>query len=329
MHVAVVGTGHWGKNHVRTLTGLREAGLVAEVTVCDKDAARARAMGADYGCSWSTEFEALLRGEGVDAITLATPTPLHHPMAKQCLQAGKHVLVEKPMATTVDECAELVTLATEENLTLMPGHLFRYHSAVAALRDRVATGGLGDILHIDVVRKDFRAARPDMGALMALGIHELDLFPHLLQEQPVAVLCVQTTNHRPGIDESARLLFRFASGALGHAWESWISPEGRQRTLTVTGSKATAHVDFMVHDRFQVVPAGVRQESGDVVAFREATQDVEVEPVAPLEAEMTDFVRCSQVPGRMPRADGQAGLEAVRLAVAAAHSAANDEWVAP
>lgn len=320
VRLAVIGTGHWGKNHARVLSEFAEDGVIESVTVCDLSAERAKAVADPLGVPWVTSIDDLLQ-RGVDAVVVATPTPTHHPIAKQLLSAGIHVLVEKPMAETEAQARELAELAENVGRVLMPGHLFRYHPSVVSLVRMLREGMLGDVRFMEVERRDWRAPRPDMGVVAALGVHELDLFSYLLGGvEPLQVAARLYAHARQGIEDHCYIHLAFPDGVHAHAVESWMSPHERRRKLTVVGTKGTVHVDFMQPDRLQWVPSAMEEVQGDLVATRGAPEWIETSGGEPLAQELRDFVHCV-IHGGRPLSDVQGGVRAVRLV---AQTMAND-----
>lgn len=327
--VGLLGVGGWGANHLKALVAMRDAGLVRELVVCDVDAARAQAAAKEAGCDALTSPDALLRDPRVQAVDIVTPTPTHHDLAHRTLAAGKHVLVEKPMTERLAQAKELVALAERTGLTLMPGHLFRYHGGVKWLRAALARGELGDVRYLTVARQAFREPRTDMGVLLALGIHELDLFCHLLgKEYPDALQCTTAGWQQPGIDEVCWLDLRFGS-VQAHATESWASPwAGKERFLAAFGSKGAARVDFLIHDRVEVWRHAYEPRGKGFALRTEGAQTIEVPFQEPLRAELEDFVRCAAT-GAKPLADMGSGLRGVAMLEACVQSAREGKVVAP
>lgn len=321
MRLGLLGTGYWGANHLRVLKALVDAGRLESVVVADVDAARARAAAKEVGCDAATP-EAMLRDAGVQAVAIVTPTATHFDLARKALLAGKHALVEKPMTQRATEARELVALAQRAGRVLMPGHLFRYHPGIVALRGALARHELGEVRYLTALRQAFREPRTDMGVLHALAVHELDLFSWLLgRDYPDTVQCVLGSWQQPGVDEVAWLDLRFAE-VRAHATESWSSPwGGKERHLAVFGSRGAARVDFQ--DLRQVAFYDFGYEAAQAGGFVLRNEGQRVVPLAykePLAAELEDFVHCCQGGGQ-PVADMHGGLRAVEMLEACQRSA--------
>ena len=177
--VGVAGLGHWGPNLARNFADL------AELTwLCDS-AAEKRAVADRYvQARFTGDFDEMLADPELDAVVVATPVPTHFSLARSALAAGKHVLVEKPPAMTGGEMDELVALASDRDLVLMPGHLLLYHPGVRKLREMITAGELGDVLCVYGNRQNLGIIRSNENALWSLGVHDLSVILHLLDEEP-------------------------------------------------------------------------------------------------------------------------------------------------
>ena len=254
MRVAVIGTGYWGTNHVRTLSALRDGGADLDLVVCDVDQDRAHTLAEAHDASATTDPHSLLMAEGrVDAVTIATPSPLHAEQAKMFLSNGIATLVEKPMALSIDESQHVVDIASEHETLLSVGHVFRHHSGVREAARLVAAGELGPVRLIESVRTAVREPRPDMGAIHALGIHDYDIFSFIMDDQaPLTIQASATPSYLPGIEDHAVTLLTFSQPDAPHAlavstvgWRSRI--DGKQRRLRIIGRDASLDVDYLDH----------------------------------------------------------------------------------
>ncbi len=323
--VALVGVGGWGRNHARVLRELAKAGEVDEAVFCDAREDRAkRAAAGDH--AWTTDLKEVLMDPTVDAVELATPTPTHHPLAMEALEAGKDVFVEKPLAETPAQARELAERATALDRVVQVGHIFRYHPCITKVRELLADGALGDVRALHTRRAAFREPRPDMGVLHALAVHEVDLYCHLLGvDYPEAILAVTTGFHRPGIEEEAHVHMDFGDGVQGHALESWMSPqEKKERTLTIVGELGAVEVDYLNPQEVVVHDAYIEEidtDGGRVLqATHEEARTVPLEYREPLKEEVRGFLHAVET-GEEPLADVHAGARAVEMVQACIRSA--------
>ena len=180
IRVGQAGLGHWGKNLVRNFDDVAELRGLCDVSPETREEFARRYPNAHV----TDDFAELLADPDVEAGVIATPVPTHYALAKQALQAGKHVFVEKPPAMRGEEMEELVALAEERELTLMPGHLLLYHPGVRAVKELVDEGSLGDVLCVYGNRQNLGIIRKDENALWSLGVHDLSVILYLLDEEP-------------------------------------------------------------------------------------------------------------------------------------------------
>jgi predicted dehydrogenase len=186
VRMGVVGCGYWGPNLIRNFNALPTCELAA---VCDTDSKRLMHIGTMYpGVQPYKDFNAML-ASGIDALAVATPVFLHHRMARQALEAGKHVFIEKPMASSADECRALVECAEERGLTLMVGHTFLYSAPVRKIKEIVDSGTIGDIRYISSRRLNLGLFQKDINVVWDLAPHDISIAIYIMGEAPVAVNC--------------------------------------------------------------------------------------------------------------------------------------------
>jgi predicted dehydrogenase len=196
----------------------------------------------------TADFDQVLADDSLDAVVVATPVVTHFDLAKRALLAGKHVLVEKPPALTAAEAEELCALAEERNLVLMPGHLLLYHPGVRKLKELIDSGELGDVLCLYGNRQNLGVIRKDENALQSLGVHDLSVILHLVQEEPSEVSAHGNSFLTPGVEDVVFCYLRFPSGKIAHMHLSWLDPH-KMRKITVVGSTKMAVFDDMELER--------------------------------------------------------------------------------
>ncbi len=244
MRIGVVGLGYWGPNLVRNFDEL------AELTwLCDLDPGLRERFAARYPNARVTgDYAELLADDAVDAVVVATPVPTHHALAKQALEAGKHVLVEKPPAMRAAEMDELVELAAARDLVLMPGHLLLYHPGVAKLKELVDAGELGEVLCVYGNRQNLGIVRTNENALWSLGVHDLSVILYLLDEDPETAVAQGRDFLTAGVEDVVFCFLRFPSGKIAHMHLSWLDPH-KMRKLTVVGREKMVVFDDMELER--------------------------------------------------------------------------------
>jgi predicted dehydrogenase len=242
--VGVVGLNYWGPNLVRNFDEL------AELTwLCDLDEELRHRLSARYPAARTTgEYGNMLDDDDLDAVVIATPVPTHYELARQALEAGKHVFVEKPPAMRASEMDELVDLAAERDRVLMPGHLLLYHPGVLKLKELVDSGELGEVLCVYGNRQNLGIVRTNENALWSLGVHDLSVILYLLDEDPEIASANGRDFLTPGVEDVVFCYLRFPSGKIAHMHLSWLDPH-KMRKMTVVGREKMVVFDDMELER--------------------------------------------------------------------------------
>jgi predicted dehydrogenase len=283
LSIGVVGLNYWGPNLARNFA---ELGVLS--WICDLDEERLEKAKARHPfATATTSFEELLASD-VEGIVIATPVPTHHELAKQALEAGKHVLVEKPPAMKAAETNELVAIAAQRDLVLMPGHLLLYHPGIRKLKQLIDDGELGDVLCVYGNRVNLGIVRTNENALWSLGVHDLSVILYLLDEDPDFATAHGSASIHPGIEDVVFCFLRFPSGRIAHMHLSWLDPH-KMRKMTVVGREKMVVFDDMEPERKVTVyekSAGPNGElySGDISIPKVGTAE-------PLKLECQEFLR--------------------------------------
>lgn len=326
INIAVIGVGKWGQNHARVYKELACEGIIiGRLKICDADANRLKqlkaALNADW-IEWSSSYHDIAKDKYIDAVNIATPSKTHYPIAKELIEAGKDVLIEKPMTMNVNEAKELVALADNHKRILMVGHLMRYHPAVQKLKQMIDTGDLGKIHTLIGTRMDFGLPRRDMGVIYALGVHELDLFCYLLEvDSPRSIVAATNKTYSQEIEETAMIYADFGY-AKGYALESWlVSAYGKRRDLVVVGTKSSTRIDYLSTQPLQIFDSTIITEGGvPISAQTKGNKTVALPYDEPLREELRHFISCVKS-RQKPLSDGHVGWQAVVMADAALESA--------
>ncbi len=281
--IGVVGLNYWGPNLVRNFNDL------ADLTwLCDLDEQHLDPIAERYPhARATTSFDDLLSDDGLDAVVIATPVPTHYALAKRALEAGKHVFVEKPPAMRAAEMDELVSLAADRNLVLMPGHLLLYHPGVLKVKELIDSGELGDVLCVYGNRVNLGIVRSNENALWSLGVHDLSVILSFLDEDPELATAQGSASIHPGVEDVVFCFLRFPSGRIAHMHLSWLEPH-KMRKMTVVGREKMVVFDDMEPERKVTVyekRAGAAGElhSGDISIPKISTAE-------PLRLECTYFL---------------------------------------
>jgi predicted dehydrogenase len=242
--IGVAGLGHWGPNLARNF-----AELGSLTWLCDLDDELRETFAKRYpGVQVTASFDDMLAAPEVQGVVIATPVPTHYALAKQALEAGKHVLVEKPPAMRATEIDELLAIANERDLVLMPGHLLLYHPAVRKLKELIDAGELGEVLCIYGNRQNLGIVRTHENALWSLGVHDLSVILYLLGEEPSEAVAYGRDFLTEGVEDVVFCYLRFPSGKIAHMHLSWLDPH-KMRKITVVGREKMVVFDDMELER--------------------------------------------------------------------------------
>jgi predicted dehydrogenase len=322
----VVGYGYWGPNIVRNVVERPEFRLMG---LCEMDDGRAEDFRRRHPGVWvESDYDAALADPRIEAVAIATPPHTHYNLVRRALEAGKHVLVEKPLARTADEAAKLVALADELGLTMMPGHTFVYSPSVNKVRDLIQTDELGEIYFVTSSRMNLGLYQQD-GVVLDLAPHDLSVLLHWLDKPLVEVSATGRSVFQEGVHETAFLTLRFEGGTQANVQLSWLAPR-KVRQMVVVGSRrmvqyedTSADDSVRIYDRgldFSEPPANFGEyrltyRSGDMVAPR-------IQALEPLSQELQDFASAIRE-GTTPVSNSRLGLEIVLGLEALEHSLAN------
>ncbi|KNC46113.1 oxidoreductase domain-containing protein [Thecamonas trahens ATCC 50062] len=334
VNIAVVGVGYWGKNYVRLTS---ENPLTNLVGMCDMhpptlEKAKARFPGVPAFSS----VDDLLAVPELEAVVIVVPAKYHHGVGMQILNAGKHVLMEKPLAVSVEECKELVAAAEANSVRLLVGHTFLFNSSVAKMKAMVDTHDVGDTHYVYAKRTNLGPVRQDVSALWDLATHDISVFLYLLAGTDVEWVSCTGSSLLPGSDLADVVFVTMGfkdSPVIAHVHASWMDPN-KEREIVVVGSKGrVVFEDTAINHPVKVFFKGPDelQEAGDVVdsghftdyMFSARKGDVfmpHIDKVEPLGAQMTEFVNAIRTPSADMRSDGHFGHKVVSILNAAESS---------
>ncbi len=311
---AVVGLGYWGTNHLHALVKLRSQKIIDRIIVCDSNDEALEKTKEYLDIEVCKDWTHLLNDDSLDMVSIVAPSPFHFEMAKAFLLAGKDVLVEKPMALTSKECDELLEIQNQTKKGLMVGHIFRFHPAILELRERIQKGEFGEILYMIVRRMALRIPRKDMGVMLALGIHEVDLTCFLLGDKTPDSIFADMNYLYDQQEEMAFILQKFGKTS-AYSFESWVDPShGKLRELSLVGSLGSVNIDFLIPDKITIIKSyldvklGKKGNEYGVVDDGETT--IHLDPQEPLLEEIRHFIVQSQG-NKKYDADGIIGKRAV------------------
>jgi predicted dehydrogenase len=315
--IGVVGCGYWGPNLIRNFRALGNCRLRL---MCDAHPQRLKHLKTLYPeVQGAVEFEVVLNDSELDAIVIATPLGFHFSMAKACLEAGKHVLIEKPMAKSSAEAEELIQLAQRKGLTLMVGHTFLYSAAVRKIKDIVDHGDIGDLRYISSRRLNLGLFQKDINVAWDLAPHDLSIILHIMEEFPATVNCQGNAHVTPGVEDIISMSLVFRKGKFATIQNSWLDPR-KVREMTIVGSSRMIVYDdveplekIRIYDARVVCPPHYDTFAEFQYSYHYGDSYVPyIKQEEPLRVECQHFVDCIRE-GRTPISDGHQGLQLVQI----------------
>lgn len=322
--LAVVGCGYWGPNLIRNFRSLPNCQLKA---MCDVREERLKHLCSLYSdVAALTEFHKVLEIPALDAVAIATPVRHHFALAKASLLAGKHTLIEKPMAASSDECEELIDIAERKGLVLMIGHTFLYSAPVRRIAEIVNSGDLGEIRYINSRRLNLGLFQHDINVAWDLAPHDISIILHLLGEFPISVNCSGNAHVTPKIEDITNMSLTFGHQRFATIQSSWLEPR-KVREMTIVGTKRMIiYDDLQTQEKIRVYDVRVeRPPHYDTFAefhYSYHHGDSYIPHLVqeePLKTECQHFIECIEN-GNSPATDGEAGLKMVRILEAASAS---------
>src|SRR6201996_3251408 len=319
--VGVVGCGYWGPNLVRNFKGLPNCHLKG---MCDLSEARLKHMRTLYpDVEGMTDFQHLLNGVGVDAVVVAAPVKYHYSLAKASLLAGKHTLIEKPMASSSAECEELIEIANRNGLILMVGHTFLYSTPVQKITEIVQAGDIGEIRYINSRRLNLGLFQKDINVAWDLAPHDISIILHVLGENPETVNCQGNAHVTPGIEDITNISLTFGQKRFATIQSSWLEPR-KVREMTIVGTRRMiVYDDLQTHEKIRVYDVRVERPPhyDSFAEFHYSYHHGDsyiphIQQEEPLKAVCQHFLNCIEN-GTSPLSGGPEGLELVRILEAA------------
>ncbi len=333
LRVGVIGCGYWGPNLARNFQTLEGCELRA---ACDLDPERVEALRRTYPTLRAARsLDELLSDPDLDAVAICTPVQTHFAVARAALEAGKHVLVEKPLTDASASARALVELAESKGLTLQVDHTFVYSGAVRKVREIVERGDVGDLLYLDFVRVNLGLFQEDVNVLWDLGPHDVSILTHLVERPPLWVSAVGSV-HYGELEDQVYATVKFEGSLIAHLHVNWLAPVKVRSTLIGGTQRMIVYDDLAPSEKVRIYEKGITV-SGDAGSRERALVDYRmgdmfaphIDKTEPLERVCAAF-RDAVATGTPPPTDGRAGLEVVRILEAAQVSMRKDgERVSP
>ncbi len=317
--VAVLGAGAWGINHVRALTEERRAEL--RLVVDPDPAVAARVAAVAPGVAVVADVDRVLDDPTIAAVVIATPAVTHAALAQRALAAGKHVLVEKPMAMTAADAHAVAAAADRAGRVLLVGHLMLYHPAVVQLRARIHAGELGPLHYLQGTRVNLGRLRTDENALWSLGPHDVAMLDYIVGAAPERVTADGAAYLQPGVEDVVFVTLHYPGGVMAQLHLSWLNPR-KERRLVVVGAHKMAEFDDVAADKLRVFDRGYDRPPdftawGQYLTLRHGdVHTPAVEMAEPLRVMLAHFVACCAGEAT-PRTDAASGVRVVEALAAA------------
>ena len=318
----MLGTGYWGINHVRVFASLAECEVVR---LCDGDsAALARAATLAPRAKLSASADEVFADPEVDAVVIATPATTHAELALASMAAGKHLLVEKPVALSPADAERLEAAHVAAEVVFAVGHLMLHHPVMGELKRLIGGGELGDLYYLHSTRVNLGRLRRDENALWSFGPHDLSMIDFLMDELPTSVAARGACYLQRGVEDVVFLNLRFRGGQTANVHLSWLHPR-KERRFTVIGAKKMVEFDDMAAEKLRIYDKGYNRPPGftDFAEYLTIRQgDIHIPHVAmnePLKEEALDFLRCVKS-GAAPVAGLEGAIRIVKVLAAAQSS---------
>lgn len=332
-NIAVIGCGYWGPNLIRNFSSIKDSRVKY---ICDTDRERLEVVSEQFpNCIKTTDYHEILRDEQVQAVAIATPVFTHHKIALDCLRAGKHLLVEKPLASSVAQAEEIVRTAQQVNRVLLVDHTFIYTSAVQKIKQLIDQNALGNLLYFDSVRINLGLFQHDVNAIWDLAPHDFSIMDYVFKEKPVAVSAQGMSHFGMAQEDIAYVTVYFERNVIAHFHVNWLSPVKIRMIMIGGDKKMLVYDDMQTSEKVKVYDSGVdidASKSGiysTLVQYRMGDMySPKLETTEALRVEATHFKRCVEQ-GEHPITNGEMGLHVVRLLEAAEKSLRQQGQVVP
>lgn len=310
IHLAIVGAGRWGKNHVKTANGLLNP---EQITVCDfSETAKAVVAEINPEINFTTDFDSVISNKEINAVIIATPAETHFGIAKKALEAGKNVLVEKPITLVPSEASELLSLSLRLDLKLMVGHVLLFHPAVLKIKDGIENGDIGKLQYIYSNRLNLGAIRSEENILWSFAPHDISVVQFLVGDNPTEIQANGGAFVQQGIEDSTLTFLTYPNNVKAHIFVSWLHPFKEQRMVIIGDKGMYVFEDSLKTEKLKFFPKGFKEVDGVIEKFDADYEVIEFENKMPLTEEQKHFY-LSIENNTTPRTDGKHALEVLEI----------------
>ena len=310
LKLAITGAGRWGFNHIKTAAGILGNNLKY---VCDVfPAAGEKVKEVSDKIIFSPDFEVVLKDDEVNAVIIASSAETHFELAKRALEAGKNVLVEKPITLLTAEAKELVEISERKGLKLMVGHILLFHPAVLKMKEFVSNGKLGKLQYVYSNRLNLGAIRTEENILWSFAPHDISVIQFLTGTNPVSVKASGARFVQENIEDSTLTILEYPDNVHAHIYVSWLHPFKEQRMVVIGTEGMLTFEDTLLTEKLKFYKKGFKFVNGNIEKFDADYESVDFEPAQPLAEEQKHFFNCI-INNKIPRTDGRHALEVLKI----------------
>lgn len=323
LNIGVIGYGYWGPNLVRNFNFRNDCRVIC---VSDTKPARLELVKKNFPSIQTTiDYHVILNDATIDAVVIATPVFLHYTIAKEALQKGKHILIEKPMTTSSKEAIELIELAQGLKKTLMVDHTFMYTEAIQKIKSVIDIGEIGDVRYFDSTRINLGLFQPDINVLWDLAPHDVSILDFITKEKPISLSATGISHTQNKLENIAYMTIFYQSDFIAHFTSSWTSPLKIRKILIGGSKKMILYDDVEPTEKLKIYDTSYRMASDEdkhrvLIDYRVGDIYIpKIEQKEALQAVTADFITAINT-GKAPMSDGQSGLNVVKILEAAEQS---------
>lgn len=325
INVGVIGCGYWGPNLIRNFSENYHTDIKY---ACDLDTERLERIKLRYpSVTITTNYKDLLRDKNLQVVAIATPVHTHYKLARETLEAGKHLLIEKPITSNGREAEKLVELAKKKDLLLFVDHIFIYTGAIRRIKEFISSEGLGDIYYFDSVRVNLGLFQHDINVIWDLAPHDISIMDHIITEKPESVVTVGTSHMHNRIEDIAYITVNFKNTLIAHFHLNWMSPVKIRRIIIGGGKKMIVFDDLDPAEKVKIYDKGItlikadkKQIYQNIIQYRIGDMYApKIDNTEALKVMVDHLVDCI-IKKKNPITDGESGLRVVRILEAADRS---------
>jgi UDP-2-acetamido-3-amino-2,3-dideoxy-glucuronate N-acetyltransferase len=308
--IGIIGCGRWGINHVKTAYGLLDKNLVAVFDSNQK--LKEKVSEISHSIPFTTNKNDIILNSDVKGVIIATPAETHFSLAKECLENGKHVLVEKPITLHTIEAKQLIAIAKENDRRLMVGHVLLYHPAIISLKKLCTDGKIGTLQYIYSNRLNLGAIRSEENILWSFAPHDISIIQYLIESKPIEIASNGAHFVQNGIEDTTITYLKYPNNVHAHIFVSWLHPFKEQRLVVIGDKGMIVFEDSLSKDKLRFYPKGFHKTEQGFQKFEGEFESIVFSDAQPLAEEHKHFYNCI-THNKQPLTDGQHALEVLEI----------------